>query len=178
VVNAALLGTISALNATQAGAAAQITTSETALDVSGVTLTNIDKLQITHATTAGFTFGGYVTGPVLPWLELGGDVAYNDFTVDTTQPGAGAQFGPTLSGWEFHALGQAEVAFLQLFLGLGAANYSGRDDAGEAQRQTDFSWQAGAAARWFFMEFRVGYHQISTGGVNANWIGVTFGVML
>jgi hypothetical protein len=134
--------------------------------------------ELANATTAGFSFGGYLTGPVLPWLEVGGNVAYNDFTVDTTQPGAGAQFGPTLSAWEFHALGQAEVAFLQLFLGLGAANYSGRDDAGESQRQTDFAWQAGAAARWYFMEFRLGYHQITTDGVHANWIGVTFGVIL
>ena len=133
--------------------------------------------ELADATTAGWAMGGYSTSNVLPTVAIGGFVAYNDFVVDTTVPGAGAQYGPTLNAWEIEAFGQVDILFLKGVLGLGIANYSGLDEEGESQRKTDFAWQIGVAARFYILEGQLVFHQISTDGVKPNWISLTAGIL-
>jgi len=133
--------------------------------------------DLANATTAGWSMGGYSTGNVLPAVAVGGFVAYNDFVVDTTVPGAGAQYGPTLNAWEIEAFGQVDILSLKGIIGLGIANYSGLDEEGESQRKTNFAWQIGVAARFYILEGQLVFHQISTEGVKPNWISLTAGIL-
>lgn len=128
-------------------------------------------------TTAGWSFGGYATKSVLPSVAVGGYVAYTDFVVDTTAPGAGLRYGPSLNAWEIEALGQVDIRSLKGILGLGVANYSGIDDAGNSQRKSGFAWQLGVAARFTFLEGQLVYHQIKADGGTANWIGLSAGML-
>jgi hypothetical protein len=134
--------------------------------------------DLADATTAGWGVGGFLTTQVAPRVDLGGFVAYTDFVVDTTQPGGGAQYGPTLGAWEFQGLGQFALApAWKAFLGLGVANYAGRDERGDSQRRTEFAWQLGAAYQLRPFEGRLAYHQIATDGGLTGWIAVSAGIL-
>jgi hypothetical protein len=134
--------------------------------------------DLADVTTAGWSIGGYLTRDLAPRLDAGLLVAYTDFVVDTTQPGGGAQFGPTLSAWEIEALAQYGLgATVKAFLGLGIGNYSGRDERGDAQRKTAFAWQAGLAYRIEPFELRLAYHYLDAEGGSAGWIGAAAGIL-
>ena len=120
----------------------------------------------------GFTAGGYFTGGLLPIVELGGLVAYNDWSIDLGDtPGLDELLGDSINAWELHALGQLNVAFLKAFLGLGFANHNLAED-----RSTDFSWQIGAAMEFLMLEARLGYHQIPVDEHSINWVKLTVGL--
>ena len=120
----------------------------------------------------GFTAGGYYTGGLLPIVELGGLVAYNDWSIDFGDaPELGDLFGDSINAWEIHALGQLNVVFLKAFLGLGFANHNLAED-----RSTDFSWQIGAAIEFLMLEARLGYHQIPVDETSINWVALTVGL--
>ena len=120
----------------------------------------------------GFTAGGYYTGSLLPIVELGGLVSYNDFSTDFGDlPEAERIFGDSINAWEIHALGQLNIVFLKAFLGLGFANHNLAAD-----RSTDFSWQIGAAIDLMMLEIRLGYHQIPVDESSINWMKLTIGL--
>ena len=134
--------------------------------------------DLADVTTAGWSIGGYLTRDLAPRLDGGLLVAYTDFVVDTTQPGGGAQFGPTLSAWEIEALGQlALAASIKATVGVGIGNYSGRDERGQAERRTGFAWQLGVAYEIAPFELRLGYHQLHAEGGNAGWVGAAAGIL-
>ncbi len=138
---------------------------------------NFPTGEFADITTSGWSMGGYSTTNVAPTVDVGGYISYTDFVVDTTQPGAGAQFGPSLNAWEFAALGQIKILFLKGYLGLGFANYSGFDENGDSKRQNAFAWPAGVAAHWTIIEGRLGYHQINTDGISPGWVSLTVGIL-
>ena len=74
-------------------------------------------------------------------------------------------------------LGQVDIAMLKGFVGLGAANYTALDDAGDRTRKTDFAWQIGVAARFTFLEGRLAYHQFKASTISVGWIGLTAGIL-
>jgi len=131
----------------------------------------------TDAAKTGFTAGGYYVADLMPIVDLGGLVAYNDFSTKLGDvPELGDAFGSSLNAWEIHALGQLKFLMLKGFLGLGFANYSGLDENLESSRQTDFSWQMGLAANIAILEARLGYHQIPVDGGSINWMKLTVGL--
>lgn len=129
------------------------------------------------AAKNGWTGGAYYTANLAPLVELGGLVAYNDFSFGTTDiPGLDELFGNGFDAWEVEALGQVNVLFLKGFLGLGLANYSGIDENGNDSRQTDFAWQVGVSANLMMLEARLGYHQIKADNSTPNWLALTVGL--
>jgi hypothetical protein len=113
----------------------------------------------------------------MPIVDIGGLVAYNDWSTDLSGAVDGKDpFGGSINAWEFHALGQVKVIFLKGFLGLGFANYKGIDDNDESTRKTDFSWQVGAAMSFLMLEGRLGYHQIPVDGGSINWVKLSVGL--
>jgi hypothetical protein len=133
--------------------------------------------DLADVTTAGWSLGGYLTRVLSPRADVGAFGSYTDFVVDTTQPGGGARFGPTLSAWELHGLGQLRFGAAKGFLGLGIANYSGRDERGDSERRTGFSWQVGVAYQFAPFEGRLSYHQLHAEGGDAGWIALSAGIL-
>jgi len=125
----------------------------------------------------GWSAGGYYTIDLLPIVDIGGLVAYNDWSTDLGDVAEDLDpFGGSINAWEFHALGQVKVIFLKGFLGLGFANYKGLGDDGGSTRKTDFSWQVGAAMSFLMLEGRLGYHQIPVDGGSINWVKLSVGL--
>ena len=126
----------------------------------------------------GWSAGGYYTADLMPIVDIGGLVAYNDWSTDAGAIAQGATdpFGGSINAWEIHALGQLKVAVFKGFLGLGLANYKGLNDMGESSRETAFSWQLGMAANIAMLEGRLGYHQIPVDGGSINWVKVSVGL--
>lgn len=127
----------------------------------------------------GWTAGGYLTASVTPIFELGGTIAYTEFTSLLGEiPIIGKYFGEDFDAWEFHALGQANIIFLRAFLGMGWANHSGMQFMGDDGRRTDFSWQLGMSANFLIFETRLSYHSINLDETSSDWgiftIGLTF----
>ena len=116
----------------------------------------------------GWSLGGYYTYDALPIVEVGGIVAYNDFSTEHVD---------NFTAWEIEALGQANILFLRGFLGLGVANYSDISEGGDSRRKTKFAWQAGVAATFLMLEGRLGYHLIDLGEGSANWVNLSVGLM-
>lgn len=138
---------------------------------------NFPTGEFAKVTTSGWSFGGYATRDVLPGVAAGGSLTYTDFVVDNTDLNAGLRYGPSLSAWEFAALGKVNILSVRGIVGLGLANYSGIDDSGDSTRKSGFAWQLGVAAPFFFLEGQLAYHQITTDGGSANWIGLTGGML-
>ncbi len=138
---------------------------------------NFPTGDFTNAAGTGWNLGAYVTGNLLPIVDVGAIVAYNDFSTKQDNHEVGAVFGPTVNAWEFEALGQVNILFLKGFIGLGFANYSGVDDAGESKRKTDFAWQVGAAMKALLLEWRLSYHQFSAEQTSVNWISLSAGIV-
>jgi hypothetical protein len=109
----------------------------------------------------GWTIGGYYTFDMLPIVDIGGTVAYNDFNS---------------SLWEIQALGQLKFLMLKGFLGLGVANYESVNAKQESERKNDFSWQLGVSMDILMVEGRLGYHQVTLDGSSLNWVGLTVGL--
>ena len=129
------------------------------------------------AAKTGWTAGGYYTADLMPIVDIGALVAYNDFSTSFNDvPVLGDAFGSSINAWEFHALGQLEFLFLHGFLGLGFANYSGLDDNLESSRETAFSWQVGISMELLMLEARLGYHQIPIDDGSLNWMALTVGL--
>jgi hypothetical protein len=124
----------------------------------------------------GWSAGGFYTADLMPIVDIGGLVAFNDWSTDYSGVGADP-FGGSINAWEFHALGQLKVAIFKGFLGLGVANYKGLDGNGGNTRKTDFSWQAGVAANILMLEGRLGYHQIPVDGGSINWVQLSVGLV-
>ncbi len=125
----------------------------------------------------GWTAGAYYTGNLMPIVELGGLVAYNDWTLDLGEtPELAALFGDSINAWEVHALGQLNFLMLKAFLGLGFANYNGIGDDLESKRETDFSWQLGVSFNFAMLQARLSYHQIPVEDNSINWMKLTIGV--
>jgi hypothetical protein len=124
----------------------------------------------------GWTLGGYYTVPVLAVLDVGGLVAYNDFSTSNDNT-SGQLPGDGFDAWEIQALGQANILFLKGYLGLGLANYSGVGDDGSSKRKTKWAWQAGVAATFLFLEGRLGYHRIDLGDGSSEWISLSAGIV-
>ena len=125
----------------------------------------------------GWTAGGYYTADLMPIVDIGGLIAYNDWSTDLSGVAENLDpFGGSINAWEFHALGQLKVAILKGFLGLGFANYKGLDDNLESSRKTDFSWQLGLSANIAVLEGRLGYHQIPVDGGSINWVKLSVGL--
>ena len=127
----------------------------------------------------GWSAGGYYTADLMPIVDIGALVAYNDWSTDA---GAIAQgdadpFGGSIDAWEVHALGQLSFLMLKGFLGLGIANYKGLDDVGASSRETAFSWQLGLSANLAMLEARLGYHQIPVDGGSINWMKLSIGLV-
>jgi len=126
----------------------------------------------------GWSAGGYYTLDLIPIVDIGGLVAYNDWSTDFTSTNQikTDPFGGSINAWEIHALGQLKVAIFKGFLGLGLANYKGLDGKGGSSRKTDFSWQLGIAANIAMLEGRLGYHQIPVDGGSINWVKLSVGL--
>jgi hypothetical protein len=129
---------------------------------------NFPTGEFNSGTDIGWSLGGYYTYDALPIVEVGGLIAYNDFSVENLD---------NFTAWEIQALGQANILFLRGFLGLGVANYSNIYDAGDSGRKTKFAWQAGVAMKFLMLEGRLGYHLIDFGEGSANWVNLSAGVV-
>ena len=138
---------------------------------------NFPTGDFNDGASTGWNLGGYYTGSLLPLVEIGGLVAYNDFSVGAADiPGFDDVFGSSFNAWEIEALGQVNLLFLRGFLGLGFANYTGIDEAGSSDRKTKFAWQMGIAAKFLMLEGRLAYHQINADVSSPNWVGLTVGL--
>jgi hypothetical protein len=125
----------------------------------------------------GWTAGAYYTADLMPIVDIGGLVAYNDFSIDAGGlEGAEDLLGGSINAWEIHALGQLSFLMLKGYLGLGVANYKGINDNLESSRETDFSWQLGLSMNIAMLEGRLGYHQIPVDEASINWMSLTLGL--
>ena len=125
----------------------------------------------------GFTAGGYYTADLMPIVDIGGLIAYNNWSLDLSDtPGAEELFGDSINAWEVHALGQLSFLMLKGYLGLGFANYNVSGGSVDSSRETDFSWQIGLAMNIAMLEGRLGYHQIPVEDASINWVSLTVGL--
>jgi hypothetical protein len=127
----------------------------------------------------GWTVGGYYTADLMPIVDIGGLLAYNDFSTSLDSDIIENALGGSINAWEFHALGQLKFLMLKGFLGLGFANYKGLNDDLtnlKSERKTDFSWQIGLSMDIAILEARLGYHQIPVDGGSINWMALTVGL--
>ena len=128
----------------------------------------------------GWTGGAYYTADLMPIVDIGGLLAYNNFSTSLTDVDLENALGGSIDAWELHALGQLNFMMLKGFLGLGLANYKGidvnQDNNLESSRETDFSWQIGLAMKIAVLEARLGYHQIPVDGGSINWMKLTVGL--
>lgn len=121
----------------------------------------------------GFTGGLIYTVPSIPIVDIGGFLAYNNFSVSLGDDTAAEDFfKDSVNAWELHLLGQLSFGGLKGFLGLGLANHN----AGTDSRTNDFSWQMGLAMAITKVEFRLGYHQIPLDESSLNWMALTIGL--
>jgi hypothetical protein len=120
---------------------------------------NFPTGDFNSSAQTGWNLGGYFTSDLMPILELGGAVDYNDFS-------------DAANAWDIHALGQLKILMFKGYLGLGVSNYKRDND----DRNTKFSWQAGLAAQIAIIEGRLGYHQIPGDGGSINWVSLSAGV--
>lgn len=124
----------------------------------------------------GWTAGGYYTADLMPIVDIGGLIAYNDFSTSIGDVGLDNALGGSINAWEFHALGQLSFLMLKGYLGLGLANYNSVDENLESSRETDFSWQLGVSMNILMLEGRLGYHQITLDDGSINWMALTVGL--
>ena len=126
------------------------------------------------AAKTGWTAGGYYTLDMMPIVDVGVMVDYNDFSYSLAEDTVVEDlFEGSITAWEFHALGQLSFGMLKGYLGLGMATY---DMGGDDGSSTDFSWQLGLAAQIAMLEARLGYHQIPVDEGSINWMGLTVGL--
>jgi len=138
---------------------------------------NFPTGDFNEGAKTGWALGGYYTWDLLPLVDVGATVAYNDFSLGLSGiPDLDEAFGTSFNAWEVEALGQVNVLIFKAFLGLGLANYTGIDADGSDKRKTKFAWQVGLAAEFFILEARLGYHQINTDASSPNWVALTLGL--
>jgi hypothetical protein len=127
--------------------------------------------------STGWTLGGYYTADVMPIIDIGGLVSYNDWSIDIGDtPGVEDILGDSINAWEVHALGQLSFLMLKGYLGLGFANYNFGGGSADTSRETDFSWQIGLSMNLAMLEARLGYHQIPVEEYSINWVSLTLGL--
>ena len=128
----------------------------------------------------GWTGGAYYTADLMPIVDIGGLLAYNNFSTSITDVDEDNALGGSYDAWELHALGQLSFLMLKGYLGLGLANYKGldvnQDNTLESSRETAFSWQMGISMNIAVLEARLGYHQIPVDDGSINWMKLTVGL--
>ena len=125
----------------------------------------------------GWNLGGYYTFDLMPIVDIGGLLAYSDFSTDLGDfPELDEALDGSINVWELHALGQLNFLMLKGFLGLGIGSYKDVNDLFETERKTDFSWQIGLSMNIAVLEARLGYHQIPVEESSINWMSLTVGL--
>ena len=121
----------------------------------------------------GWGLGGYWTADLMPIVDIGALVSYNNFASDLDDlPNLDELTDDSLNTWEFHALGQLSFGGSKGFLGLGPGSNSIYGVS-----STDFSWQLGLAMQITKVEARLGYHQIPVEDGSMNWVNLSVGLV-
>jgi len=140
---------------------------------------NFPTGEFNDGASTGWNLGGYYTAGLIPLVEIGGLVAYNDFSgaMNFIPDEIDDIFGYSINAWGIEDLGQVNLLFMRGFLGLGIANSTGIDEEGGSDRKTNFAWQVGLAMKFLMLEGRLGYHQINAEQSSPNWVGLTVGLV-